>query len=78
MNDILKYLSALPFTQLMILIVTVFAMVMGLVLVIARFAKISGIEKITTKGIEFDTDDTHAKTPRKPSRFSRARRTAKK
>ena len=78
MNDILKYLVALPFTQLMILIVTVFAMVMGLVLVIARFAKISGIEKITTKGIEFDTDDTQAKSPRKPSRFSRARKAAKR
>ena len=57
MNDILKYLAALPFTQLMILIVTVFAMIMGLVLVIARFAKISGIEKISTKGIERDFFD---------------------
>ena len=78
MNDILKYLAALPFTQLMILIVTVFAMIMGLVLVIARFAKISGIEKISTKGIEFDTDDTPSKPARKPSRFSRARKAAKR
>ena len=63
MNDVLKYLAALPFTQLLILIVTVFAMIMALIMVIARFAKISGIEKISTKGIEFDTDGTPIKKP---------------
>lgn len=72
MNDVLKYLAALPFTQLLILIVTVFAMIMALIMVIARFAKISGIEKISTKGIEFDTDGTPIKNP------ARRRRIAKK
>jgi len=75
MNDVLKYLAALPFTQLIILIVTVFGLAMALIMVIAKFAKIAGVEKISTKGIEFDTD---GKPVKRPSRFSRARRTAKK
>jgi hypothetical protein len=74
MNDVIKYLAALPFTQLMVLIVTVFIMVMALIMVIAKFAKIAGVEKISTKGIEFDTD---GKPVKKPSRFAR-RRVAKK
>lgn len=72
MNDVLKYLAALPFTQLLILIVTVFAMVMALIMVIAKFAKMSGIEKISTKGIEFDIDGSPIKKP------ARRRRIAKK
>jgi len=72
MNDVLKYLAALPFTQLLILTVTIFAMVMALIMVIAKFAKMSGIEKISTKGIEFDTDGAPIKKP------ARRRRIAKK
>ena len=53
---IAQFIGGLTFGQGLALISLVFGLLIALVMAIALFARISGVEKISKDGIEFDPD----------------------